>query len=512
MMQNKSGFVILLPLLGLVTFFSVLVRVLIDQRVDTGSILLLSIGALSFAVFVGLRLRRLPSHLMPLTRGIGYVILLLALLVSANLLSSKVFFRLDLTELRGYSLSEQTLNSLSELAQPILISAFLRSSDYRSQLAEKLFSEYADHSPWITFEIIDPDIRPSVMQQKGISNYGTLLFEQGPKRIEINSVDEQSITSAIIRLSDERPQSIYFSTGYGERDIESAQRTGYKLLAWYLKNKEGYVLKTVNFSASSILPEDMDILVIASPRSPFSDNDEGLVAQYLEDGGRLLILLDAGLPNPLPRLLTDWGILVGENLIFDPENNYFGDAATPLVNRYAPSSITRPLQGMNTFFPVAREVEASETVPEGLLVRSLAKTSSQSWAESDLEDSQASFSLDEDKQGPISLAVSVQASLATGRGAKAAKARLVVFGDSDFVSNAALSSTDADLGNALFFINAANWLIEDESLISLLSIDTEVRTVVLSAKQMRLVAYTTILFAPLIIALAGAIVWWKRRS
>lgn len=501
----------LLPLVGIAGLFLAVGRTLIEQRVDGWTYLLLVVGLVCFVLFFVRRFRSLNIQVLSFARSAIYIALLLILLAALNTVASRFILRLDLTELRGYSLSEQTLNALEDVREPIEVSAFLRPTDYRSQLADKLLGEYSDRSPWISFEIIDPDVRPSAMQQKGVSKYGTLLVEKGPKRLEINSVDEQSITSAILRLSDDDPRVVYFSTGHGERDLESAQRAGSRLLAWHLRNKTGYVLDTVNFGTSSALPEDVDVLVVASPRTPFPDKDVELLEQYLERGGRLLVLLDAGLPNPFPGLLANWGVEVSDNMVFDTENSFFGDSATPLVSRYEPSLITRPLQGMNTFFPVAREVKPSDEMPDGVLVQPVVKTGDRSWAEVNLQDPQAYFDPAEDEPGPISLAVSVRSSLAAGRGAEAAKARLVVFGDSDFVSNAALSSTDADLGNAILFASAIDWLLEDDSLITLMPISTEKRRVILAGRQMRWIGYTTILFVPLAVAFVGGVVWWRRR-
>jgi ABC-type uncharacterized transport system involved in gliding motility auxiliary subunit len=511
MMHRGRDLIALLPLIGAAGLLLAVGRTLIEQRVDGWTYLLLAAGLACFVLFFIRRLRPLNTPLLVIARGAIFMALLLVLLASLNVVASHLTPRLDLTELRGYSLSEQTLNALEGLREPISISAFLRPTDYRSQVADKLLGEYAKRSPWISYEVINPDVRPSAMQQKGVSKYGTLVFEKTPKRLEINSVDEQSITSAILRLSDDDPRTVYFSTGHGERDLESAQRAGSRLLAWHLRNKTGYVLETVNFGTSGTLPDDVDVLVISSPRNPFPDQDVEVLEGYLERGGRLLVLLDAGLPNPFPELLDRWGVEVGENMVFDPGSSFFGDSATPLVSKYEPSLITRPLQGMNTFFPVAREVVPSDAMPEGLQAQSLVKTSDRSWAEVNMEDPQAYFDPAEDEPGPISLAVSVRSSLAAGRGAEAAKARLVVFGDSDFVSNAALSSTDADLGNALLLASAIDWLLEDDSLITLMATSTEKRRVILSGRQMRWIGYTTILLVPLTVALFGGVVWWRRR-
>jgi len=509
-MGKRAGRLIsLLLFAGLTAWAIALAQALINQGLDTWSYAFFGAGVLCFILFGVLTPR--SRHLATVARRSWYILALVAALLLLNLVALRFFFRLDLTELRGYSLSPETLNVLTSLQEPLNITAFISNTDYRGQLASELLGEYVAHSRWISYQVIDPDLQPSVMQQKGVDRYGTLLFEKGAKRQEINSVDEQSMTSAILTLSQDRPRKVYFLSGHGERDLESPRREGYNVLKWYLQNK-GYVVETLNSDAATTWPEDVDALVVASPHQAFSQRDQELLDSYLQAGGRLLVLLDPGLPNPFPSILEKWGVRVGDNMIFDPKSSFFGDPATPLINQFGPSPITRSLSGMSAFFPLAREVDATGAVPEGVDARSFLQTSDKSWAENNLKEPQASFDPAVDKAGPISLAVAARGSLAAGRGAEAAKARLAVFGDSDFVSNAALSSTDTELGNAALLNNAINWLVEDDQLINLKPASTEARRVILTGQQMRLIGYATILFMPLTIALVGALVWWRRSA
>jgi ABC-type uncharacterized transport system involved in gliding motility auxiliary subunit len=499
----------LLPFAGLTAWAIALAQALVNQGLDTWSYAFIGAGLFCFVLFGAVHP---PSRrLVTIARRSWYILALVAAVVLLNLAALHFFFRLDLTELRGYSLSPETLNALTSLQEPLNITAFLSKTDYRGQLASKLLGEYAAHSRWISYQVIDPDLQPSAMQQKGVDRYGTLLFEQATKRREINSVDEQSMTSAILHLSEDRPRKVYFLSGHGERDLESPRREGYNVLKWYLQNK-GYTVETLNSNAAATWPDDMDALVVAGPRQSFSQTEQDLLDSYLQKGGRLLLLLDPGLPNPFPPILEKWGVRVGDNMIFDPKSSFFGDPATPLISQFGPSPITRSLSGMNTFFPLAREVDATGAVPEGIDVTSFLQTSDKSWAENNLKEPQATFDPAEDKAGPISLAANVRATLAAGRGAEAAKARLAVFGDSDFASNAALSSADTELGNAALFNNTISWLVEDDQLINLKPASTEARRVILTGQQMRLIGYATILFVPLTIVLVGALVWWRRSA
>jgi ABC-type uncharacterized transport system involved in gliding motility auxiliary subunit len=56
-----------------------------------------------------------------------------------------------------------------------------------------------------------------------------------------------------------------------------------------------------------------------------------------------------------------------------------------------------------------------------------------------------------------------------------------------------------------------NWLSSDEDLISIRPKEPEDRRLNMSARQMTLVFYESVLMIPLIIVMAGVGVWWRRR-
>jgi ABC-type uncharacterized transport system involved in gliding motility auxiliary subunit len=88
-----------------------------------------------------------------------------------------------------------------------------------------------------------------------------------------------------------------------------------------------------------------------------------------------------------------------------------------------------------------------------------------------------------------------------------AEARIAAFGDSDFVSNAALGVQ----GNKDLFLNALNWLAQQENLIAIRPRDPEDRRITLTADQQRRIFYLTVLIVPGLILLAGVQTWWRRR-
>jgi ABC-type uncharacterized transport system involved in gliding motility auxiliary subunit len=66
-------------------------------------------------------------------------------------------------------------------------------------------------------------------------------------------------------------------------------------------------------------------------------------------------------------------------------------------------------------------------------------------------------------------------------------------------------------GNRDLFLNMLNWLSSDEDLISIRPKEPDDRRLNMSARQMSMVFYESVLMIPLIIVVVGVGVWWRRR-
>ena len=85
--------------------------------------------------------------------------------------------------------------------------------------------------------------------------------------------------------------------------------------------------------------------------------------------------------------------------------------------------------------------------------------------------------------------------------------RLVVFGDSDFISDTQIGN----VGNSDLFLNSINWLAAKGKLISISPKSPDIRRVSVSAKQMQMIFWGTIAGLPLLAVCLGVGVWLKRR-
>jgi len=103
--------------------------------------------------------------------------------------------------------------------------------------------------------------------------------------------------------------------------------------------------------------------------------------------------------------------------------------------------------------------------------------------------------------GPLSLGV------AASEKSNAKGARLIVIGDSDFAENQWFGLQH----NGDLFLNAMDWLAQDENLISIRPKSATTRRITLTEGQMAAVRSIALFLLPGIVILLGVAIWWKHR-
>ncbi|MBC7240485.1 MAG: hypothetical protein H5T71_10340 [Chloroflexi bacterium] len=74
-----------------------------------------------------------------------------------------------------------------------------------------------------------------------------------------------------------------------------------------------------------------------------------------------------------------------------------------------------------------------------------------------------------------------------------------------------LDSVKDAFANEALFVQAVNWLTEEQDMVAISARTIEDRPIILTRPQMRLVLYSSTLLLPLIILAVGAAVWWSNR-
>lgn len=448
------------------------------------------------------------------------VLFLLGILVFVNYLGAQHVKRVDTTSEKIYSLSDQSASVAQQVKQDLKIKAFYPGGDYAP--AKDLFELYKAKNNKISFEFIDPDRQPQVAQQYNVTQYGefqnpmsgesfrygTTILDMAGKaeRIEKQSeaLREEDVTNALMKIVKGEKKTIYFVQGHGEKSIDDTEKNGYSTAKAGLE-KDNYTIKTLNPVQENKVPDDASALVMDGPTSEPFPNELELIDSFLNKGGSVAIFLDPPPAASLSDFMQKWSIDVGNNIVVDASGvgRLFGAGPSiPLVTKYSRHKITERFNVM-TFLPLVRSITAAKEPANGVTVSSLFESNERSWGETDTKSNGVSFDEKKDLKGPVSLAVVATKDLPENK-----KARLVVFGDSDFASNSAFGLQ----GNGNLFLNTVSWLAQDESFISIRTKNPEDRRLTLTEAQGRLVSYVTLLFLPVGVLAAGISVWMKRRK
>jgi ABC-type uncharacterized transport system involved in gliding motility auxiliary subunit len=475
------------------------------------------------------------------------VVLVVALTLMVNWLAARHYVAGDWTSSRMYSVSEKTLNLLADIDEEIRVIVFMTPASALYDQVSELMKRYQAASDKIQVEYIDPDKEPlktrQLAEQFGVTVADTVVFIYGDRTKYVTSDQmaeydyagmqygqapsmqsfkgEEQFTSAILSLVAPDVPKVYFVTGHGEASIGSGGSAVAERSLAVLQE----ALKRENIEAEDTtllggqVPEDADVLAIVGPTRAFTENEVQVLGQYLDDGGRLLVCLDPLIepggtmrPTRLEGLLADRGIQVGEDLVVDPSRKLpFYDLSAVYLTDFSAHPVTQGLEGIAVLFTVTRSVTPTEESDAERII----ETSAEGWGETNLNQLLAGQPVaqeDQDTPGPVAVGVALEGSVAADEAEPeeegvAADYRMVVFGDSDFLSDFEISNA----GNLTLAMNSLNWLVVREHLIGIAPREVEQVNLFLSQQQLRTILIIVLLVMPGAAIVFGILVWRRRR-
>ncbi len=430
------------------------------------------------------------------------------ILIVINILAQQYPQRWDVTEDKQHTLAPETIQTLQSLPEPVQATAFY-SVRVNAGSANQLLEDFKTNSNGkFDFQFKDPDSNPVLVKQLGITGDGKILLQMGDKQEIVTTASESELTNGLIRLLNPNKPVLYFLTGDGEHDTENSGNGSYTRVRQVLESKN-YVVKTLNLQAQNAIPDDARVIVVAGPLVPLTENSVTLIQDFLGKGGSLMLLAN---PVPLTQfgdqpdllaeyLASDWGITLDNDIVVDtnsPSSPFFAVGA-----QYASHPITEKMQGIAAIFPYSRSITVDTSNTE-VSPTALVLTIDQSWGETDFEalQSQQALKYDEgvDLLGPMTLAAAAENTTA--------KSRVVVFGNSSFAEDDNFDFS----GNGDMFVNAIDWVAEQDTLINLTSNTAQTRTFTPPGSfQFILTIVSTVCIIPLVIVVAGIYAWVRRR-
>jgi ABC-type uncharacterized transport system involved in gliding motility auxiliary subunit len=434
-------------------------------------------------------------------------IAVIAILVVINFVGFRHHKTFDLTTEKLYTLSDQTRNIVSNLKQDLTVARFDKTPN---ATFDDLMAEYKALSPHFKYQFVDPNQKPEVAEEFGVTHPGDVVVAYGARKEHLASgprsePGEEDITGAIVKVTSDKIKEVCFVTGHGEKSLTDSSQDGFSQVDAGLK-KENYTTKTINLIADNGVPADCSAVVIAGPKQTYYPQETAMLGKFLDAGGDALILVDPATDPKLDDLFQSWNVAAGNDIVVDASGMgqlFGGGPIIPVVQDFGSSPITKGFQGSVAFFPLARTVsiaDKNKTIPQTV---DLLKTSERSFTIPKLEPGQKKISFDPktDKIGPLSLGV------AANRKVGDKDARLVVIGNSQFAANPFVTQQR----NGDLFYNAVDWLLQDENLISIRPKSATNRRVNLSEAQSATLHWMNLVFIPGLVIFSGVYIWWKRR-
>jgi len=463
-------------------------------------------GLISIAVYVALCPQDVRKFLGGRTVRYGSNVVLVSIAVIGivillNYLSNRYYKRFDVTEGNLHSLSEQSIQIVEGLDQSIEVIGVYPGGQGQEDF-ERWLDEYQAHTDQLSYRTIDPLRQPGEADQIGWTAYGAgLLLRRGTRTEMVRSADEQDITSGLLKVSRDSQKIIYFMTGHGEPSPTGSEETDYGQIGTLLQ-ESNYAIETLNLAITDTVPADAAVVVVAGLKTPLLEGEVTDLRDYLQNGGKALLLIDPGIETGINDVLAPWQVRVENKLIVDLQRSLSGDAVTPVADRYQFSQVTKDLPMLA--FPLACPIVWDDTADQSSFTP-LAQTSERAWADTDMsEDTTLSFDEGVDLPGPLTLLGSIEAPAAQGEDTT----RMVIVGDSDLATNGILQQIP---NGQYLLLNAVNWLAEEEDLIAIGPKNNVPRNINMTGTQEGVVCFGTLIFVPGIILLAGFAVWLKRR-
>lgn len=284
--------------------------------------------------------------------------------------------RLDLTQEKRYTLSDNTIKVLESVKKPVMVEVYLEGdfpADFKQLQSETKFmlENFRKVNSKVDFKFIDPietkipkdsllshGIYPSVLDDRKsgktsqIEIYPYALIKNGKVKVTVPLVVEQNYTdnAELLNKSIENLEYNFISR------LKIATNESFKKVGVLVNQDElspgefqGFMnLALENYDAGPIIPKNqtelsladvpllkqMSALVIAKPRKAFTDSEKVILDQYIMNGGKTLWMIDAVnaemdtlmrseklMPYPVDLNLTDfffnYGIRINPALVKD---------------------------------------------------------------------------------------------------------------------------------------------------------------------------------------------------
>ncbi len=458
------------------------------------------------------------------------VLLVAGILIFVVLLANRYSLRWDLTRYQSHSLSPASLALIQEVNQPLTLTVFLPEGHPERLTAREVMELYTRRNPNFQIKFLDPVRHPVRADEAGYRRAGNVLLEYEGREQLAETAQEEALSEALRKVLQKERKKIYFLTGHGERSA-AQERRGFKVAHKALET-EGYEVAELNLLKEGGVPKAAAVVIIAAPQKNLLPQEVAALKGYVEQGGRLFLLLEPFEDAGLQQFLAGYGVNLDNGIVFEL-NQLTVDRAilSPIVSQYNAHRITENFS-LITLFPGPRPLFLNQEM-ETVRLTPLVTTSASSWEKLGQEwqqaqkKNQALYDPKQDKKGPFTIAALAEPKSdrktentepkpgKTGANksarpeseTKPPRAYLAVFGDADFAADEFFNQ----LGNGDLFLNTVNFLAAEEKQIVIRQPNKKFEPLLVTGWTTWLIFIVSVILLPLTMLIAGVAAYMRRR-
>lgn len=473
------------------------------------------------------------------------VAIVIVLAAMVNYLGFEHYRRWDYSRDHKYTLSDKTKHFLQGLPGKARITVFFGSQNPITGDVQNLLTEYqyASHGK-LDVEYVDPErsltrAKELLGKYKVVTDESVLILDYQGRTKTVKASEmaetsqgnpltgeepqitafkgEQAITGALIDVVEGKKNIVGYVLGHKEPPLSGTSPVS--VLKTFIEN-ENIQFQELNLFEVPAIPKDVKVVMIAGPQYDLSEREMKLLQDFWNKDGRILLLVDPAAQTPrLTGFVNKLGVSVDNDRLMamvktgiqevarvrDVVAHFLGDNGVTqrLADVRAPfigptSSLTlQPAQAMS-----AANIHLSP----------LAQAEKGYWGEMDYnsdDENLLQFDAAKDRAEPLTIAASVEKGGSADQRVQVSSARLVLVANSTFMLDDALTQGQQGLD----FISASlNWLLSREQMIGIAPKVPQVLTFTLDENALRNLRWIVLVLLPLLPALIGLGVWWKRRT
>jgi gliding motility-associatede transport system auxiliary component len=488
-----------------------------------------------------------PKSIHRLQIGLNLIVqvaIIIVLAAMVNYLGFEHYKRWDLSRDKKYALSDKTKHFLDSIKGKVRITVFFGSQNPITGDVQNLLTEYQYASRGkIDVEYVDPDRNLTRAKElfdkyKVVTDESVLIVDyQGRtktvKSSEMADMDqgnpmtgepaqvtafkgEQAITSALIDIVEGKKNTVGYIVGHKEPPLGG--ESPISVLKTFIEN-ENIKFQELNLFELPAIPKDVKVVMIDGPQYDFSDREMKILRDFWNKDGRILLLIDPAAKTPkLLAFLNELGVKVDDDRLMAMVKTGIEEVARvrDVMAHFMPDNpVTKRLADVRALFfgPTSSlTLDSQRVVPANIHLTPLVQAEKGYWGETDYysdDESLLQYDPAKDKGEPLTIAASVEKGGSADARVQINSARLVVVANSSFIQNNALTQDQQGLD----FVSASlNWLLSREQMIGIAPKIPQTLTFTLDEQASRSLRWIVLVLMPLVPAILGWFVWWRRRA